>query len=162
MFSKSCLEHVSNKENKISKNSVKSFIYFPPSFLLGFHEAPDMPSDFLHCSSTLMAFAAGSAPVTLPKDAGFPLADSPETTYMMLKIHYDNPELVEDIVDSSGYRLYVTDQLRKYDASILEVGSVPDYRLFIPPGLSNLVMSGHCDPRCLEDVSVIKTTFPIF
>jgi hypothetical protein len=35
-----------------------------------------------------------------------------------MEVHYDNQELTEGIYDTSGLRMYYTDQLRPYDVGL--------------------------------------------
>ncbi|VDP78310.1 unnamed protein product, partial [Echinostoma caproni] len=51
-------------------------------------------------------------------------------------------------VDSSGIRFYVTDQLRPYDAGVMELGLVYSARSAIPPGQSRFDLRGYCDGQC--------------
>lgn len=81
-----------------------------------------------------------------PLNTGNPLGeDHGGATYFMFEVHYDNPQLrsckksrnnysiffrnfmsiiVYDfvVVDSSGFRLFYTDRLRKFDSAALLVG----------------------------------------
>ena len=40
---------------------------------------------------------------------------------MILQVHYDNVDLDEGKIDSSGFKIYYTPTLRPYDAGVLEV-----------------------------------------
>ena len=53
-----------------------------------------------------------------------------------MEIHYDNRYYRDDIVDSSGLRLWFTEETREYDAGIISTGLNPAIvGQFIPPGL---------------------------
>jgi len=114
-------------------------------------EEANMPEEFSHCFIPYMLWAAGAGEFNLPPEAGFPLGVH-ETTYLLIQIHYDNPDLVEGVVDSSGLRIFHTKNLRKYDAFSLFMGAVFDYGMLIPPGQKEVKVSGHCDPRCMSQV----------
>ena len=59
-----------------------------------------------------------------------------------------NPELRDDIVDSSGMRLWYTPTLRTYDIATIMFGvQVDPNRLFAPPGLVTTV-TGFCGSDC--------------
>lgn len=68
---------------------------------------------------------------TFPPEAGYPL-DSRQVQFYLMETHYNNPDFVYDAatavteeqatVDSSGLRLYVTAQTRRYDAGVMTVG----------------------------------------
>jgi len=49
-----------------------------------------------------------------------------------IQIHYDNPTLISGLVDSSGFSIFYTNQLRQFDAGILQLGD-PNILLFKQP-----------------------------
>ena len=59
------------------------------------------------------------------------------------QVHYDNREFLENITDSSGFRLFYTDDLRTHDAAVLTLGR-PLESLKIPPGESSFLLSNEC------------------
>ena len=115
-------------------------------------DSANMPTDFSHCFNPYFMWGVGGGPFLLPKDVGFPLGDVPSHTYLMLNIHYDNPELVEGVVDSSGLEFYYTKTYRKFEAFTLSVGSPLDDRLYIPPKQLAFHITGHCHTKCFENV----------
>lgn len=110
----------------------------------------NMPFDFFHCQSIYMVWTTGGEAFNLPDNVGIPIFEDHETTYFMFEIHYDNPELKQNIQDSSGLRLFYTEKLREFDADTATMGSVVDYRLIIPDGFENFTISGHCSPECFR------------
>ena len=42
--------------------------------------------------------------------------------YILIEIHYDNPKLLNSIVDDSGVKLYFTKQLREQNLGLLILG----------------------------------------
>ena len=67
------------------------------------------------CTSMLYVWAVGGSNFYLPEQAGFPMGPS-GTQYAILQIHYDNPDHLANVWDSSGFRVYYTPNLREYDA----------------------------------------------
>ena len=53
-----------------------------------------------------------------PPEAGFSVGNQ----NAIVQIHYDNPSMIEGFVDSSGVRMYITDQIRQYDAGLMWFG----------------------------------------
>ncbi|CAG2174584.1 unnamed protein product, partial [Oppiella nova] len=53
-------------------------------------------------------WATGGDAFNLPENVGMPIAEDEETTYFLFEIHYDNPELMGGLYDSSGLRLLYT------------------------------------------------------
>ena len=115
-------------------------------------DSANMPKDFAHCFNPYFVWAVGGGYYTLPDEVGFPIGDEKTHTYVMLHIHYDNQELIEGVVDSSGIEFYYTKNYRKYEAFTLTIGSAFDYRMFIPPKQQNFHISGHCLMDCFENV----------
>ncbi len=70
---------------------------------------------------------------------------------MLMEIHYDNPELKNDIIDNSGIKLYFTETLRTYDLGLLVLGSdFTPVSIQIPPQSQNTVFTSTCYPECTE------------
>ncbi|XP_063364441.1 tyramine beta-hydroxylase [Cydia amplana] len=110
--------------------------------------APDRPEITKKCSKVKAAWAMGARPFTYPDDAGLPLGGPQASKFVMLEVHYNNPELRKDWVDSSGIMLYVTPNRRKYDAAIMELGLEYTDKMAIPPGQDAFPLSGYCVPQC--------------
>eukprot|EP01119_Soliformovum_irregulare_P003401 TRINITY_DN138_c0_g2_i1.p1 TRINITY_DN138_c0_g2~~TRINITY_DN138_c0_g2_i1.p1 ORF type:complete len:562 (-),score=111.01 TRINITY_DN138_c0_g2_i1:56-1741(-) len=76
-----------------------------------------------YCSGQLWAWAPGMAPYAVPDVAGFRVGPVlGDFQYLSLEVHYDNPDQVSGLIDSSGVRIYYTKNLRQHDASVLTVG----------------------------------------
>merc|ERR1719474_1514474 len=82
--------------------------------------------------------------------------------YAWLEIHYDNPELRSDIVDSSGVRIWHTPTLRTHEAGGVSVGAAVtaqsfESKLFLPPGIVTTVtafVDADCTTHAEEGASV--------
>jgi hypothetical protein len=59
-------------------------------------------------------------------------------------VHYDNPDKVQ-IRDSSGFKLYYTDELRANDAMIMTLGHL---NINIPPGATSHQHTNDCSAAC--------------
>ncbi len=57
------------------------------------------------------------------------------------------------VVDSSGFRVWVTPTLREHDAHILSTGIMVqgEYEHIIPPYFSELTHRGFCTEDCIND-----------
>ena len=51
-------------------------------------------------------------------------------------------------MDSSGIRFHLTPRLRRYDASIMELGLEYNNRMAVPPGMERFSLTGTCGPQC--------------
>ncbi|XP_047029740.1 uncharacterized protein LOC124637375 [Helicoverpa zea] len=110
--------------------------------------APDRPEITKTCSKVKAAWAMGAPPFTYPKEAGLPLGGPKANKYLMLEVHYNNPELRKDWVDSSGIILHVTGQRRKYDAAIMELGLEYTDKMAIPGRQKAFPLTAYCIPQC--------------
>lgn len=108
------------------------------------------PLAFGHCQGIVAAWAIGGEPFEYPEDVGYSLGMKDDPKYVLLQIHYNNPELDKGVVDNSGFRLFCTDKLRRYDAGILEVGTDPSPYHMIPPNVSSFITYGLCSTEVLR------------
>lgn len=75
----------------------------------------------------------GADAFVYPEDAGLSIGGTNFNRYVMLEVHYNNPELQENVIDSSGIQFYLTKSLRKYDAGVMELGLEYTDKMGIPP-----------------------------
>lgn len=68
-----------------------------------------------------------------PEETGLPIGGNDFNPYVMLEVHYNNPELQAGKIDSSGIRFSLTRSLRKYDAGVVELGLEYTDKMAIPP-----------------------------
>ena len=109
---------------------------------------PAAPPQLSQCKKVLAAWAIGAGPFSYPAEAGLAIGGPQFHPYVMLEVHYNNPQLRSGIVDSSGIKLHVTPKLRKYDAGIMELGLIYNNWMAIPPGMSHAVLTGVCVEQC--------------
>mmetsp|Transcript_24145 Transcript_24145/g.60701 ORF Transcript_24145/g.60701 Transcript_24145/m.60701 type:complete len:429 (+) Transcript_24145:230-1516(+) len=73
----------------------------------------------------------GSDGYVLPEEAGVRILEGGFKA-MHIQIHYDNPSKVPGMLDSSGFAILYTEDMRQYDAGILQLGD-PNLLLFAQP-----------------------------
>lgn len=95
-----------------------------------------------------------------PELVGLPIGGNNFSPYVMIEVHYNNPDLKTDLVDNSGMRIYYTDELRKYDAGILEIGLEYTDKNSIPPNVM-MELRGYCVSECTR-VGLPKDGITIF
>ncbi|KAL0838663.1 hypothetical protein ABMA28_016736 [Loxostege sticticalis] len=110
--------------------------------------AKDRPEITKTCSKVKSAWAMGAPPFIYPKEAGLPLGGPNANKYVMLEVHYNNPELKKDWVDSSGISIHITSERRRYDAAIMELGLEYTDKMAIPGGQKAFPLTGYCIPQC--------------
>lgn len=113
------------------------------------------------CKKVMAAWAMGAAPFVYPEEAGLPIGGPDFNSYIMLEVHYNNPGLRKGMVDSSGVRLYITPEVRKYDAGVIELGLEYTDKMAIPPKLEDFTLSGYCIAECTA-VSIPPAGIEIF
>uniref|UniRef100_A0A8R1DW19 Tyramine beta-hydroxylase n=1 Tax=Caenorhabditis japonica TaxID=281687 RepID=A0A8R1DW19_CAEJA len=110
------------------------------------------PAKAKSCSHVIAAWAMGEGPIHYPKEAGLPIGGKGKNEYVMVEIHYNNPELIAGVLDTSGFQFFVTGQLRKYDAGIMELGLIYSDVNSIPPNQKAWAMNGYCPSQCTENL----------
>eukprot|EP01084_Bolivina_argentea_P093079 167422_1 len=108
-----------------------------------------MPDPVSGCRNMIYAsWAIGGAEFYFPQHVGLeysgPQQDSLD--FVLLEIHYDNPEENSGIIDSSGFRVFYTETLRQYSAEVALIGHDGEPTdLFIPAGLPYAMSTSYCD-----------------
>ncbi|XP_063221967.1 tyramine beta-hydroxylase [Bacillus rossius redtenbacheri] len=110
--------------------------------------APSRPAATQVCKRVLAAWAMGAPPFVYPEEAGLPIGGPDFNPYVMLEIHYNNPEKKSDWVDSSGVRLHISPRLRAFDGGVLELGLEYSDKMAVPPGQRDFPLSGYCISEC--------------
>jgi hypothetical protein len=113
----------------------------------------ELPSDYFSCPSMPIgcdifswAWTPGTATLNLPEEAGI-VWGTYDTSRILLQIHYNNEENIEDVRDSSGAKIYYTTQLRKYDSGVMILGK-PHKTFGIPAGKAAYEIQGECRSSC--------------
>ncbi|XP_022798620.1 DBH-like monooxygenase protein 1 homolog [Stylophora pistillata] len=88
--------------------------------------------------------------INLPDHVGFPIGGEDLPKIYMLEIFYSNPEKKEGKIDSSGFDLYYTQNVRKYDGGMVYLGTRLDDWQIIPPKQKDWVLVGYCMHQCTE------------
>ncbi|KAK4475381.1 hypothetical protein MN116_002442 [Schistosoma mekongi] len=153
--------HIVRYENDIEVTSQGLIhhmeVFRCPGHNIRYYNAPcnseTKPDDLIDCREVIAAWAVGSTGLTFPAEAGIPIGGSRGQEYAVIEIHYNNPNNMTGIIDNSGFRLYITNKLRKHNVGIMELGLVYTPNNFIPPKQTNFTLAGYCDSQC-TDVSL--------
>jgi hypothetical protein len=86
------------------------------------------------CNAVLASWAVGMPEFIHPPEAGFRIGRQSDMVQAVLQMHYDNYNNRDNVVDSSGVTLGVTEKLRPYDAGLLVVGAYLN-AVILPPGM---------------------------
>ncbi|GMR41287.1 hypothetical protein PMAYCL1PPCAC_11482, partial [Pristionchus mayeri] len=109
---------------------------------------PAKPPQAKACSKVLAAAAKGQWPTKYPLEVGMPMGGPGYNPYVMIEMHYDNPAKMEGVIDSSGYDIVLTPNLRPNDAAVIEIGQIYGDANSIPPHQPHFEMSGYCTADC--------------
>ena len=102
------------------------------------------------CNTYVAMYFKGQGYTELPKEVGY-IWGSYDTKYVVLHIHYVNPFLVSNVIDSSGFNIFFTKKLRQYDLALAQYGPVQrSHGLMIPPGKTSYVQNFGCSKDCLN------------
>ncbi|KAI2510721.1 copper type II ascorbate-dependent monooxygenase [Fragilaria crotonensis] len=102
---------------------------------------------------TAYAWAPGNLPMMLPYNVGSPLGSSGFKAFQ-LETHYNNPQLDDGMIDSSGVKFYYTSKKRQYDMGIFQTGD-PLIGLLNEPVSINGGLSEHtfdCKSSCSSSI----------
>eukprot|EP01045_Picozoa_sp_COSAG04_P015454 COSAG04_NODE_1220_length_7696_cov_15.725286_3_plen_454_part_00 len=92
-----------------------------------------MSFDNMGCESTIFPWAPGPTVQALPSEVGFLCGRASSTCKsIIVDVHYDNPELRSDLVDSSAITFFAT-PTRTHSMGTLSTGSVADPELIQVP-----------------------------
>mmetsp|Transcript_30082 Transcript_30082/g.33604 ORF Transcript_30082/g.33604 Transcript_30082/m.33604 type:complete len:436 (-) Transcript_30082:34-1341(-) len=134
--------HIVEIDAQIDDESIvhHMFLYTVPYDLTGqgYYPCLTMPES----ATPLWISAVGAqSRFILPPQAGVRIGKGTDLRYAVLQIHYDNPTLATNRVDSSGVTLHFTRHLREFDVGFLLLAA-NDFS--IPPGHNDYEIAGTC------------------
>lgn len=100
----------------------------------------------VQCSSMIGLWSFGSLGQCLNSRLGFRIGPT-GYQHAVVQIHWNNPKNKPNLTDSSGMRIYYTENLRPNRGDIMMVGQ---HSLTIPPGQDNVTFSGSCTALCTK------------
>ena len=111
------------------------------------------PQIFKECRGGrhLAAWLAGGEPFFYDKQYGIPIGID-YSEYLLLEVHYDNPNFITGLIDNSGIRLYYTDTLRDIDVGGIWLGTYWSPQQFLLPYKDNIQYTSICSNKCINNV----------
>ncbi|XP_068433572.1 DBH-like monooxygenase protein 2 homolog [Clinocottus analis] len=106
------------------------------------------------CFSVVAAWGVGGRGYELPENVGIPVGGADSDTYYRLEIHYNNPNNLTGMTDSSGLRLYYNTAQPRDEVGILTTGILPHGMLNynIPPKANQFHTYGVCNTSLLSQL----------
>eukprot|EP00118_Oscarella_pearsei_P016613 m.160502 g.160502 ORF g.160502 m.160502 type:complete len:204 (+) comp38775_c1_seq6:853-1464(+) len=120
------------------------------------HDGPcdgNMPDEVSKCHGAvpLGGWAVGGRELRYPIDVGYPFGGQSGLYTVVMEIHYDNPDQLTGLKDSSGMRFHYTTTPRKLQAGIISVGhKVGPESMFLSPGEKRVDVTSLCPPDCTK------------
>ncbi|ODM95966.1 hypothetical protein Ocin01_10716 [Orchesella cincta] len=113
----------------------------------------NMPPEWSEfCITVPFVWVAGAEGLMLPQHGGIPLKEEHNgTTYFMLEIHYNNPKQIQ-FSDSSGIRVFVTENTRENDYGTITIHSRFGQFQMIPPKSVGFKNMAFCTSECTNSV----------
>lgn len=80
------------------------------------------------------------------------MRESEHDEYLMLQVHYDNPNNQTNLNVTVSLDMYHTTNLRENEVGVLQLGDMQpgSTTILVPPSETNRVIMGHCSPGCTE------------
>ncbi len=103
------------------------------------------------CTSVIALTSPAADDITTPPEAGF-VWGYDDTKVVWMEIHYDNPELKTDVVDTSGFKIHYTDELRKYNMGVTITGYQHE-KLKLEPGKKSQLIEAPCMTKCWSQIN---------
>ncbi|XP_067939715.1 DBH-like monooxygenase protein 2 homolog [Watersipora subatra] len=113
--------------------------------------ADKMPEFISSCSHMIQGWAVGGGKFYFPENTGYPFGGTSggAPNYFKVLIHYDNPDMLNNFVDSSGFRLTYTHTIQDQEASVFRVGAING--IAIPPTANSFKTVSYCDSKCSSE-----------
>jgi Copper type II ascorbate-dependent monooxygenase, C-terminal domain/Copper type II ascorbate-dependent monooxygenase, N-terminal domain len=99
------------------------------------------------CFTVVATWSAASEGFSFPDDVGYPITES--TDNFLLEIDYQFIGKVS-VEDSSGFRIFHTQQRRKFDAGTLSIAIRPNFLHIIAPGFKRVISVAQCTSDCTQ------------
>ena len=110
---------MSNEVMPIITEETKQFVHHFLVYLQKDCDDEDMQT--AATQTLLYAWAPGDEGLALPDDVGFPIYSD---HVIRIQIHYNNPNKIMGMKDSSGLRIYYDFEERAHEAGMLQVGGM--------------------------------------
>jgi len=109
------------------------------------------------CNTAAYAWAIGGEGMTFPANIGLEMSLD-YLYYVRMQIHYDNPDQLAGVIDSSGLRIYYTSTLRDNEAGLMEFGLSLGAWQFIPAGMDQAINTAYCMAGCTNATGALPET----
>jgi len=114
---------------------------------------------FSGCNTLMYGWAMGIEELNYPPDVGARMGFSRAAfQYIVIEMHYANPDGIRGLVDSTGYKMFYTSRLRKYDGATLTTGdpfiSFPSIPAHSPSEGRESTCPAQCTRQFKDDIHI--------
>ncbi|EDV25401.1 uncharacterized protein TRIADDRAFT_55460 [Trichoplax adhaerens] len=112
----------------------------------------NMPIHLTGCraGAVIASWAVGGESNIFPAHTGLAIGGKNSPKFTVVEMHYDNPQGRSDFIDTSGFKIFYTRQLRKYDVGALTLGYGVIPTMTIPERQDEWNITGYCPQMCTE------------
>uniref|UniRef100_A0A1X7UJB8 DOMON domain-containing protein n=1 Tax=Amphimedon queenslandica TaxID=400682 RepID=A0A1X7UJB8_AMPQE len=103
------------------------------------------------CAIPFAVWGVGGSDFTFPSNIAYPIGGAKSPHYAVIQLHYNNPDHISGIVDSSGIEFTYIDTPREYNAGVMTVGHINDNTMVIPPNTVDYSVTGLCPSECTRN-----------
>lgn len=100
--------------------------------------------------SPIYTWAVGGNGLYMPRNLGVRMHRRDAGRYVLLDLHYNNPEKLDGLLDSSGVRLRFTTNIRPNFGRTIFTGSQPGLDILIPGRAASFTIPTLCSNECTE------------
>lgn len=86
-----------------------------------------------------------------PSGVAYPLGGKGQQ-FIVLELHYDNPRMVQGVIDNSGLEFFYVNEEPENRAGLLTLGQSSTSSLIIPPKADNFIVNALCPGKCTQEV----------
>eukprot|EP00479_Gromia_sphaerica_P005002 TRINITY_DN1595_c0_g1_i5.p1 TRINITY_DN1595_c0_g1~~TRINITY_DN1595_c0_g1_i5.p1 ORF type:complete len:309 (-),score=70.07 TRINITY_DN1595_c0_g1_i5:256-1182(-) len=113
------------------------------------------------CSMYSLGWSVGQRINYLPDHIGIPLGAG-TGRHLIFQMHSNNPRQMPGERDTSGFRVYYTEELREFDTAGITTGlSASSRAISLPPQQPNINLQSECPEQCLAQAGGPVTVYQI-
>lgn len=83
------------------------------------HVLPECTAMPEGCTEMKWPWAVGGRDIVFPDNVGLPVGEG--SRFLILQMHYYNPNLDEGVVDNSGVKIYYTTEPKEHEVGVMQI-----------------------------------------
>jgi Copper type II ascorbate-dependent monooxygenase, C-terminal domain/Copper type II ascorbate-dependent monooxygenase, N-terminal domain len=111
------------------------------------------------CQVAWTVTSTGLRPRVLPSNMGKSMGK-----WLLLEVHYHNPQLLANVTDTSGVSITYTNNLRPIVVGVMALGQADLGQIVLPPGENSVTVASECTSQCTSKlfstpITIISSMF---